>query len=163
MSFVQSDIDRYALKAVCNTKNCSFVDSSTNRCLLCDQDYVLVDGYCLLANCVDNRADKCDRCTEGWLKNSDGNCIIKDCLTFDSKFKCNGCRPGLRLFRDICISDNCLLRDQSTGNCQQCHYNYTRSPDGKLCVPYFCQKYDNATGECLQCIPNFKINSQYLC
>ena len=67
-------------KEYCQTRNCT-LNGDNGICLACHEKYDLIDGDCLLKNCVDRKEAFCTECMEGWKLDVAGFCSIRDCKT----------------------------------------------------------------------------------
>lgn len=92
--------------------NCQGYDQATGSCLSCSNEFVLVQGRCLILpnpndrNCVKVDAQlNCLSCLDGWFV-KEGHCqtISILCLSFDSNIGlCVQCQPGYFLQEGDCI------------------------------------------------------------
>lgn len=71
---------QYTTVQRCLTRFCAQFDRYNTKCDICQNEYTLSDGKCLLSNCDQPGLYGCDKCADGWRKNINNNCVVYDCL-----------------------------------------------------------------------------------
>ena len=154
-----------------NFYNCK-ISLDGKICHECDDDYYLIDGYCVgIKYCLKEAIyNKCRKCFEGYyISNYDGSCTKESkCEVGDKKLGiCTECEDGYYLdFADGKCKPNqennefkfCLQADIY---CKKCLWGYYLSKDNRCTFTNNCEEVEN--GICIKCIEDFYLGLDKKC
>ncbi|ELP94062.1 serine-threonine protein kinase, putative [Entamoeba invadens IP1] len=139
------------------------ISYKSDRCVLCIDDFLLVDGVCVSCkaiHCISSKNDKCTLCEDGYHLNENFLCNYNDMKPHCEQYKdnldcCVMCKDTYLLSNCSCI--NCTIkhckRCSTTNNsCDVCYPSYYSKEDGCVECSIFGEGCDicNESG-CLSC------------
>ncbi|ELP92368.1 protein serine/threonine kinase, putative [Entamoeba invadens IP1] len=159
------------------SENCLTCTSNTN-CILCDNNYIVKNGFCVSGTDVSDNCSKvvtgtsiCALCVSKTFRNENGKCenCLENCVECRNIKTCTFCESNYLLLTNssACISYDNLTNceDKSVRGCLKCSSGYF--VENQFC--YSCDSKTtncetcNSVGKCTSCKNDFILNESSEC